>query len=257
MGTLSRRAVLLGGCAAAFHCSRRDGGPSGATAHPSTPRREQTPALVEGGRGTTKLLEWSFPDQEPERAAVVVPAWEGPNARFPTVVALHGRGEALKPPSDGAMGWPRDYELVRAVRRLCAPPLTKDDFEDLIDDRALAAENEVLARTPYRGLIAACPYVPDLDLRRLGPIDAFGRFLLDVLVPRVRAEAPAVPSPEATGIDGVSLGGRSPCTSVSRTPSTSEPWVRFSRRSWSTTSPCGPNAPWPPAGATRGSSFAC
>jgi hypothetical protein len=188
-------------------CSRREGASSGA---PAAPAPAPSARPVGGGapvRGSTRLLSWAFPDQEPERAAVVVPAWGSSDARFPTVLALHGRGEALKAPAEGAMGWPRDYELVRAIRRLCAPPLTKDDFEGLVDDATLAADNQALATAPFRGVLVACPYVPDLDLHRAAPIEAFGRFLLDVLVPRLRAQAPALDSPAATGIDGVSLGG--------------------------------------------------
>ena len=65
----------------------------------------------------------SSPGRVPERgpngeAVVILPAGgdrgASSPARWPLVVALHGRGEALKSPRDGAMGWARDYALVRA-----------------------------------------------------------------------------------------------------------------------------------------------
>ena len=187
---ISRRALLTGVSVAAFDCSRReaDAGPAAVTTN-------------------TRLVQWGFPGNEPERAAAVVPTWGSAGERFPTLVALHGRGESLKSPSEGAMGWPRDYELMRAMARLRAPPLEKKDFEGLIDEVGLATQNRELALTPFRGVVAVCPYVPDLDLTQPDALARYGRFVLDALLPRARSEAPALASAAATGIDGVSLGG--------------------------------------------------
>jgi hypothetical protein len=123
------------------------------------------------------------------------------------LVALHGRGEAKKSPAEGALGWPRDYALTRAVDRLGSPPLTSQDFEGFVEAARLARLNRDLGAHPYRGLIVACPYVPDLDLSDEVAVAAFGRFVRDDLLTRVRRETPALATPAATGIDGVSLGG--------------------------------------------------
>jgi hypothetical protein len=156
-----------------------------------------------------QLLEWDLGPQPwgAGRAAVLVPKWRAPGERFPVLVALHGRGEAVKGPVDGALGWPRDYALMRAYDRLRAPPLVAADFEGLVERRRLADTNALLAREPLRGLIVACPWLPDVHPAATGDVAAYARFVLDVLLPRVRSETPALVSAESTGIDGVSLGG--------------------------------------------------
>jgi enterochelin esterase-like enzyme len=103
----------------------------------------------------------------------------------------------------------KDYWLDRAMKRLAAPPLTPADLQDLADPARLDAINASLAARPYRGLVVACPYTPDLWTRRsLDNAGPFARFLRERLLPRVRAEAPVDRAREATGVDGVSLGGR-------------------------------------------------
>jgi hypothetical protein len=156
-----------------------------------------------------RVLTWDLGPQPwgNARAAVVVPTWGGDDARFPVVVALHGRGESVKAPAEGAMGWPRDYALVRAVDRLRAPPLRDADYEGFVDPARMAEANASLAARPFGGLIVACPWLPDVRPAATGDVRTYGRYLIDVLLPRVRRETPALTSPEATGIDGVSLGG--------------------------------------------------
>ena len=136
-----------------------------------------------------------------------MPTWGAPDERFPVVVALHGRGEAVKSPAEGALGWPRDYALVRAIDRLRAPPLREADYEGLAEPAPLAEVNASLATRPFGGLVVVCPWLPDVRPAATADVTAFARFLLDVLLPRVRRETPALATPEATGIDGVSLGG--------------------------------------------------
>jgi pimeloyl-ACP methyl ester carboxylesterase len=129
------------------------------------------------------------------------------NTRFPVLVALHGHGEAIKGPELGALGWPNDYALVKALDRVCAPPLTADDFEGLVEEDHLREINASLAARPWRGLVVVCPYLPDLDLRRDTEILDYGKFVASVLLPRVVSEMPAIAGAASTGIDGVSLGG--------------------------------------------------
>ncbi len=128
-------------------------------------------------------------------------------ARYPVLVALHGHGEAIKGPERGALGWPNDYALVKALDRVCEPPLMTEDFEGLVDAAHLDEINAEFAAHPWRGLVVVCPYLPDLDLRHDSDILDYGKFVASVLLPRVVREMPAMSGAESTGIDGVSLGG--------------------------------------------------
>jgi iron(III)-salmochelin esterase len=158
---------------------------------------------------SVRILRWDLGVQSwgAGRAVVVVPTFGQPDTRFPVVVALHGRGESLKPPDEGALGWPRDYALVRAFDRLRAPPLRASDFVGLVEPEQLAMTNLSLSRQPFVGVIVACPWLPDLRPTRPEDLDAYAEFVLGVLLPRVRMETPALADAQATGIDGVSLGG--------------------------------------------------
>jgi len=194
--TVGRRTWMLA-TAAAIACSRSE--PASGGGAPPSPASSPN----------VRVLEWDLGAQPwgDGRAVVVVPAWGAPDTRFPVVVALHGRGEALKAPVEGAFGWPRDYALVRAIDRLRAPPLRDADYEGLADPARMAEANASLAARPFGGVVVACPWLPDFHPAASVDIGAYSRFLLDVLLPRVRRETPALPGAESTGIDGVSLGG--------------------------------------------------
>jgi enterochelin esterase-like enzyme len=159
-------------------------------------------------------LMFDFPSVSfgPERALVIVPSAVDAGVRLPVLVALHGRGESVRGATAGARGWMDDYELGRVIERLRAPPLTQQDFRGFVDDVRLSRLNASLAERPYRGLIVVCPWVPDiLSGRDRANFDAalpFGEFVTTELLPRVVAETPALAARAATGIDGVSLGGR-------------------------------------------------
>jgi hypothetical protein len=125
-------------------------------------------------------------------------------------VALHGRGESLKGSRRGARGWLDDYELDRAIARLAKPPLKKRDFQGYVTGQRLRRINRELGKDPYAGLIVVCPFLPDV-LRRDSAFEnaePLAAFIVDVLLPRVYARTPAIGTAGATGIDGVSLGGR-------------------------------------------------
>lgn len=201
MARIGRRDLLLYALAAA--CSR----PEKPKPTPTLPRATvaATVAAAPPACGAPELVEWSL-EGVSTRAAILVPKGTR-ETRFPVLVALHGHGEALKGPVRGALGWPNDYALGRAIERACAPPLVAEDFEGLVTPEHLAELNRGLAERPVRGLIVACPYLPDLDLRRDAEIASYGRFLAETLLPRVAKELPALSGPESTGIDGVSLGG--------------------------------------------------
>lgn len=234
---LSRRAALAG--LVGVSC-RRGGPPSGAAggrAEEGGPAKSATSATSEASAtaraaasappaasgesapsgaagGAPRVLDWSFPGAAAqggaERAIAIVPAPAAGEAarRYPVLIALHGRGEAVRGPEAGAYGWVRDYHLLKHLEALGRGVLRPEDFQSFVATERLAAFNEALRARPYEGLIVVCPHTPDV-LRPPAPFEAaapFGRWLVETLVPKVLAECPAEAS--AVGIDGVSLGGR-------------------------------------------------
>jgi len=156
-------------------------------------------------------ITWDYPTTElgPMRVVVLIPEHEV-DQRLPVLVALHGRGEALKGAELGARGWVDDYTLPITVERLHRPPITLDDLHGFADDTRLARLNASLAERPYQGLIVLCPFTPD-TLPADESIDKalpLARFVVETVLPRAYRETPALGTPETTGIDGVSLGGR-------------------------------------------------
>lgn len=156
-------------------------------------------------------ITWDYPNTElgPMRVVVLIPEREA-DARLPVLIALHGRGEALKGPEFGARGWIDDYTLPATVERLRRPPITLDDLHGFADEARLTRLNASLAQRPYQGLIVVCPYTPD-TLPADESIDKalpLARFVVETVLPRAYRETPALGTPESTGVDGVSLGGR-------------------------------------------------
>lgn len=141
---------------------------------------------------------------EPEKALVLAPAG-APD--LPIVVALHGRGET-RSLDIGARGYRDYYGVDRIDGRLRAPPITKTDLLQFAEETRLARINASLAAAPYRGVVLACPYAPDLMDRSPEGASAFGRFVVDVLLPKVRETASSTAKTARVGIDGVSMGGR-------------------------------------------------
>ena len=193
---ISRRAFVLG--AVATGCSRSSASPTPAPSVASLPLTPTT--------GKTRLVEWTFngPDT---RVVVVLPDPLPTDRKLRTVIALHGRGESLKAPAEGAMGWPRDYALTRAYERVCNPPLTSADFEGLVEVAHLEAVNRRLAERRFGGLAILCPYLPDIDPFDSEKLASYGRYLVDEVLGRAKRELPIFGTTESVGIDGVSHGG--------------------------------------------------
>jgi len=167
--------------------------------------RKSAPPPVGGGAWRDLAFEPTPEDPDPQRALLLAP--EGA-AELPVLVALHGRGEAVRGVEVGARGWRDDYHLDAILRRLGAPPLQAADLRDMVQPERLASLNRSLERHPFRGLALATPFTPDLRDRTVEGARPFARFIVERLLARVRAETQNPLRREATGIDGVSLGGR-------------------------------------------------
>jgi iron(III)-salmochelin esterase len=154
-------------------------------------------------RGLVDVETWTLPGDG--RAVAVVP--RGASGKLPLLIALHGRGEALKGPDRGVQGWPNDYQLLRAIHRVANPPLAEDDFEGFVSTDRLARHNADLASRPFAGLVVLCPYSPDVDLRKPPRIREYAAYMMNEVVPRATRDLPVLSEPASIGIDGVSLGG--------------------------------------------------
>jgi hypothetical protein len=194
---ITRRELLVATTGALVSaCSRRESASRAASAN----------ATSAPTSSRARVIEWDVQGVfGSDRAAVVVPT-AATTACYPLLVALHGRGEAVKSPAEGALGWPRDYALLRAIDRVSAPPLVAADYEGLVDPARVERTNADLVARPYGGLVIACPHIPDLSPNG-DDVPAVARFLVDVLVPRCRHDTPSCATAAATGIDGVSMGG--------------------------------------------------
>jgi enterochelin esterase-like enzyme len=101
--------------------------------------------------------------------------------RVPLLVLLHGLGETGDERT-GAWAWFERYGLGTSYDRL-------------------------RASTPFRGLVLACPYMPNLPIANPAALDAYARWVALTVVPRARAEGPALGDPRSTYLGGCSLGG--------------------------------------------------
>jgi iron(III)-salmochelin esterase len=196
---MRRRHFLLGAAGLAVSACRKKS--------PPPPLLEVPDAAAPPAGGAWRELSFEpAPDiPEGERALLLVP--DAP-ATTPILIALHGRGEAGRGLDVGARAWPHEYALDRMHRRLLAPPLTGADLQDMWSLERLKQLNASLEAAPYRGIAVACPYTPDLRDRSVQGAAAFGRFVMEKLLARARAELGSKADRSATGIDGVSMGGR-------------------------------------------------
>ena len=203
--------------AAVFGCSKNappgEGVATAASKSVAAPNASQPPTA--NSQPPTRLpqseVTWTYAHTAigPMNAVVVLPA-RAADERFPVLLTFHGTGEARKGPEKGARGWIDDYGLYKALDRLQHPPLTVEDFEGFVDDARLAKLNAALAANPYRGLVIVNSYTPDM-LRGDEPfskIPPLAKFAIEELLPRAARETPAIGTPQTTGIDGISLGGR-------------------------------------------------
>lgn len=136
--------------------------------------------------------------------------WSQREADFPILIALHGATEAAMEPSRGTLAWNIDYRVDSAIGALMSGQLRSSDFGGLVRDARLRVLNEQIRTRVYRGVVLATPYTPNLLTNAPGspPIRAYADWLAGPLVTAIRANAPVLSTREATGIDGISLGGR-------------------------------------------------
>ena len=163
-----------------------------------------------GGDPVVREIELQGFDRSPARAVLAYPGPAAAARDAPIVIALHGRGEAVRGPARGHRGWVDDYALLDAMAAVGRRRLTRDDYRGFVDEPRLAAATALLARAPLRPLIVVAPYLPDLVGEPPGSpaLRLYGDWLAGPLLEATRRALPsASPHRQDVGIDGVSLGG--------------------------------------------------
>lgn len=143
------------------------------------------------------------------RFTLFVPNHLARDEQVPLLVLLHGLGETGDP-TLGVYAWVERYGLGTAYARLRRPPVGHTTRQlGLLPDPRLAAINASLAAQPFRGMVIACPFTPNVG-KMAAPeaaLDAYAAWIAEVVIPRARREAPVLADAAHTAIDGVSLGG--------------------------------------------------
>lgn len=197
---MRRRELLVALAGLVGGCSRR-----------AAPSRDERPR-AEPSATRTASLDWqtlSFApnDEMPDGEEVLLYA-PSESKSWPTLIALHGRGEAGRGLAAGSHGWRDDYDLEAMHKRLRAPPLTSDDVGGFLDAERLGALNASLEKRAYEGLSVACPYTPIVRDPSPEGAQSFAKFVTDALLPRIASLTGHPSARTTTGIDGVSMGGR-------------------------------------------------
>jgi len=167
----------------------------------SSCQKSTSPAAPADGR----WRELSFPPPEEQRALLLAPPSSRP---LPVLIALHGRGESGRGLDVGARAWRDDYGLDKLDEDLRTGSLTTANFGEMVRPERLSRIHQSLKKDAYEGLVVACPYTPDLKDRSANGSAPFARFIRESLLPRVQSESKCQSTRDATGIDGVSMGGR-------------------------------------------------
>jgi len=188
---LTRRALL--GLMASSALAGRAGFARGAPANEAFEVRD---LRVEGNRRIGR------------RFTLLVPKHLPAGARVPLLVALHGLGETGDQRM-GAHAWLERYGLGDAYRRLLSPPVRRITKHPYWAAGRLDEVNATLGARPFGGLAVACPFTPNVYKApsRKAMLDDYADWIVEVVLPRARAEAPVHDSVGSTCLDGCSLGG--------------------------------------------------
>ncbi|MBK8259467.1 MAG: hypothetical protein IPK82_43275 [Polyangiaceae bacterium] len=128
--------------------------------------------------------------------------------KVPLVVLLHGLGET----GDERMGvyaWVERYGLSTAYERLRKTPIARTSKRKDWTDARLTEVNTALAKQAFAGMCLVCPFTPNVHKlpNPTAGLDGYAKWIADVVIPKVRKDAPVYTDVGKTAIDGCSLGG--------------------------------------------------
>jgi hypothetical protein len=159
--------------------------------------------------GELALHDWALPGDAKigRRAVVLVPTHLKKGERVPLLIALHGLAETENEEM-GAYAWVKRYGIGNGYAHARAPEsITLEGLGKMVTELRVAELRADLGKQPFRGMVIACPYTPNIWKAAPNPdlvLDAYTPWLFDVLLPRLRAETPMN---NKVALDGVSLGG--------------------------------------------------
>jgi enterochelin esterase-like enzyme len=145
-----------------------------------------------------------------EEVHVLLPAGVRAPESLSVIVALHGRGEAVRGPQRGALGWLDDYHLEAAFAALSRGRVRASDAASMASEAQLTAMTRALRAHPFRDVAVVMPYTPDLIEETPGSpaMEAYASWIVAEMLPAARMSLPALRADAShTAIDGVSLGG--------------------------------------------------
>jgi hypothetical protein len=131
--TLAATLALSAFLGVACHRSRSEAPPRPAASAPVAPAaaaKAAPSATSPRSSGALREVTWHF-DSSPfgeSEVVVAIPTDGAPDARWPVLVAFHGRGESLRGAKRGGARLDRRLHLPTTTRRLAAPPLTAGDM---------------------------------------------------------------------------------------------------------------------------------
>ena len=108
-------------------------------------------------------------------------------------------GEVARRGRDGLASRLRHGPRLRPPARA---PSARGRLRGARRSRAHGGDERVARRRPFGGLIVACPWLPDVRPASTADVTPLARFLLDVLLPRVRRETPALAPPRRPASTG-------------------------------------------------------
>ncbi len=150
---------------------------------------------------------WSFTDEKlGASSAVVLVPQHAPGAKLGVLVALHGRGEALKGPASGARAFVDDYGLLTAWKWLAGTP---QSTQPPLTERYRLELQRNLREQPFSGMVVLMPFVPDIFQKdRMFSSNHDYAPVLRHFAERALRELPVDDDRARWALDGISLGGR-------------------------------------------------
>lgn len=216
---IARRQLLLAALGAPLAAASRALADTPGTPSSAAPAAQASAAAAAGGGAkagpavTSTDLDFRDIQVSGDRALgrrflLCVPKHLKEGEKVPLVVLLHGLGET----GDERMGvyaWVEKYGLATAYERLRKPPIQRVGKRKDWTDARLGEVNAALTKQAFGGLCLVCPYTPNVHKLPdpAGKLDAYAKWITDVVIPRARKDAPVHADAARTAIDGCSLGG--------------------------------------------------